>query len=49
MSTKISSEILKLYNQHKEGNLKVQSKNIEKYHRKQLSKKLAIIIKSLHS
>jgi glycosyltransferase involved in cell wall biosynthesis len=46
---KLSSEILKLYNQHKEGNLKVQSKNIEKYHRKQLSKKLAIIIKSLHS
>jgi len=46
---KLSSEILKLYNQHKEGDLKVQSKNIEKYHRKQLSKKLAIIIKSLHS
>ena len=46
---KISSEILKLYNQYKEGSLKVQSKNIEKYHRKQLSKKLAIIIKSLHS
>ena len=46
---KILSEILKLYHQFKEGNLKVQSKNIEKYHRKQLSKKLAIIIKSLHS
>ncbi|MDG1227752.1 MAG: glycosyltransferase family 4 protein [Polaribacter sp.] len=46
---KISSEILKLYSQYKEGSLKVQSKNIEKYHRKQLSKKLAIIIKSLHS
>ena len=46
---KISSEILKLYNQYKEGSLKVQSKNIEKYHRRQLSKKLAFIIKSLHS
>lgn len=46
---KISSEILKLYDQYKEGDLKVESKNIEKYHRKQLSNTLAIIIKSLHS
>lgn len=46
---KLASEILKLYHQYKEGNLKVDSKNIEKYHRKQLTKKLVFIIKSLHS
>ena len=46
---KLSSEILKLYDLYKEGNLKVNSKNTEKFHRKQLTKKLAIIIKSLHS
>jgi glycosyltransferase involved in cell wall biosynthesis len=46
---RLSSEILKLYHQYKEGNLEVNSKNIEKYHRKELTKKLASIIKSLHS
>ena len=46
---KLSSEILKFYHQYKKGNLKVNSKNIGKYHRKELTKKLAFIIKSLHS
>ena len=45
----LSSEILKFYHQYKNGNLKVNSKNIGKYHRKELTKKLAFIIKSLHS
>ncbi|WP_316931323.1 glycosyltransferase [Polaribacter sp. Hel1_85] len=44
----LSSEILKLYLQYNEGSLEVNSKNIEKYHRKELTKKLASIIKSLH-
>ena len=46
---KLSREIIKLYDQYKKGNLKVNSKNIEKYHRKELTKELALIIKSLHS
>lgn len=46
---KLSSEIVRLYHQYKEGNLEVNSKNIEKYHRKYLTKKLTFIIKSLHS
>jgi glycosyltransferase involved in cell wall biosynthesis len=46
---KLASEILNLYHQYKDGNLKVDSKNIEKYHRKELTEKLAFIIKSLHS
>ncbi|WP_158841516.1 glycosyltransferase family 4 protein [Polaribacter sp. L3A8] len=46
---KLSSEIEKLYHQYKIGNLDVNSKNIEKYHRKELTKELALIIKSLHS
>ena len=46
---KLSSEILKLYHQYKKGNLEVNSKNINKYHRKELTKKLASIINSLHS
>ena len=45
----LSSEILKFYHLYKKGNLKVNSKNIGKYHRKELTKKLAFIIKSLHS
>ena len=45
----LSSEILKFYHQYKKGNLQVNSKNIGKYHRKELTKKLALIIKSLHS
>ncbi|MDC0176703.1 glycosyltransferase family 4 protein [Polaribacter sp.] len=46
---KLSTEIVGLYHQFKEGNLEVNSKNIEKYLRKELTKKLASIIKSLHS
>jgi len=46
---KLASEIQKLYHQYKKGNLKVDSKNIEKYHRKELTKELASIIKSLNS
>jgi len=46
---KLSSEIIKLYHQYKKGNLEVNSKNIKKYHRKELTKKLAFIINSLHS
>jgi glycosyltransferase involved in cell wall biosynthesis len=46
---KLSSEILKLYHQYKKGNLEVNSKNTNKYHRKELTKKVAFIINSLHS
>jgi len=46
---KLSSEILKLYDQYKKGSLLVASKNIKRYHRKELTKELAFIIKSLHS
>ena len=46
---KLSTEILRLYNQYKKGILEVNSKNIDKYHRKELTKKLASLIKSLHS
>ena len=44
---KLLLEILKLYQQYKQGNLVVSSKNIEKYHRKELTKKLASIIKNV--
>ena len=46
---KLTSEILKLYQQYKAGNLQVDSKNIHQFHRKELTKNLASIIKSLHS
>jgi glycosyltransferase involved in cell wall biosynthesis len=45
---KLSAEILKLYQQYKEGNLVVDSTNIAKYHRKELTKQLAKIIKNLY-
>ena len=41
------SEIKKLYQQYKTRSLKVDSKNIEQYHRKELTKNLSEIIKSL--
>ncbi|MDD7913257.1 glycosyltransferase family 4 protein [Polaribacter ponticola] len=44
---KLTSEIKKLYQQYKTRNLKVDSKNIEQYHRKELTKSLSEIIKSL--
>lgn len=45
--TKLTAEIRNLYLQYKTGNLKVNSKNIEQYHRKELTKKLSEIIKNL--
>ncbi len=44
---KLKMEIAALYNAYKKGNLKVASKNIEQFHRKELTHKLATIIKSL--
>lgn len=45
----LEKEIMRLYNQFKDGVLEVKSKNIEQYHRKNLTKQLANIIKSLKS
>ncbi|MGY0406916.1 MAG: glycosyltransferase family 4 protein [Polaribacter sp.] len=44
---KITAEIQRLYQLFKEGNLTVDSKNIAQYHRRELTKKLAFIIKQL--
>ena len=44
---KLKLEISKLYHQYKEGKLKVNSKNIEQFHRKVLTKKLSEIIKKI--
>lgn len=44
---KLTSEIKKLYHQYKTGNLVVNSKNIEQFHRKELTKKLSEIIKTI--
>ena len=44
---KLKKEILKLYTSFKIGNLKVSPQNIEQYHRKALTKKLAGIINQL--
>lgn len=46
---RLSTEILRLYQQFKNGNLTVNSKNIEQFHRKNLTEKLSVIIKSLQS
>lgn len=46
---KIKEAIQAMYYRYKKGLLGVDSKNIEKYHRKQLTKELAIIIKSLQT
>jgi glycosyltransferase involved in cell wall biosynthesis len=46
---KLKAKIEELYEQYKKGSLQVVPKNIEQYHRKQLTKELAFIIKSLHS
>ncbi len=43
----LKHQVLKLYNQYKEGKLVVESKNIEQYHRKQLTKDLADLIKKI--
>ena len=44
---KLTSEVRKLYEQYKTGNLQVNSKNIDQYHRKELTKSLSEIIKNL--
>ena len=44
---KLSTEIRTLYQKYKKGNLKVNSINIEQFHRKELTNKLSKIIKSL--
>ena len=43
----LKKELQKLYNNYKLGNLNVDSFNVEKYHRKQLTEKLSSIIKEL--
>jgi glycosyltransferase involved in cell wall biosynthesis len=44
---KLTAEIRNLYQQYKTGNLQVNSKNIEQFHRKELTKSLSKIIKNL--
>jgi len=44
---KLKAQICSLYKDYKSGNLAVSSKNIEQFHRKELTKKLSTIIKSL--
>jgi hypothetical protein len=46
---KLKLEIVALYQKYKEDKLTVNFSNIEKYHRKELTKKLAFILKSLNS
>lgn len=43
----LKSTILELYKKYKEGNLNVVTKNLEKFHRKELTKQLAKVIKGL--
>lgn len=43
---KIKNSILNLYKQYKNGSLSIESKNIEQYHRKNLTKQLVEVIKS---
>ena len=46
---KLKLQLLTLYKKYKEENLEISTANIEKYHRKELTKKLAFILKSLNS
>ena len=46
-SAGLELEILALYQKYKEGSLKVNSRNIAQFHRKELTEKLSKIIKSL--
>ncbi|MFT5257505.1 MAG: glycosyltransferase involved in cell wall biosynthesis [Arenicella sp.] len=46
---KLKIQLLELYEKFKEKKLMVNSVHIEKYHRKELTKKLAFILKSLNS
>lgn len=43
----LKSTILALYDSYKKGNLNINSKNVEQYHRKELTKKVATIIKEI--
>lgn len=43
----LKSTILALYTSFRKGNLYIDSKNIEQYHRKELTKKVAVIIKEI--
>jgi len=43
----LKSTILALYTSYKKGNLYIDSKNIEQYHRKKLTKKVATLIKNI--
>jgi len=42
---KLKKSILELYNAYKNANLVIDSKGVEQYHRKELTNKLALIIK----
>lgn len=44
---KVREEILKLYSEYKKGSLQVNIRNLNTYHRKNLTEKLSIIIKDL--
>ena len=46
---KLKLQLLELYQKYKEEKLVVSATNIEKYHRKELTKNLASILKSLNS
>lgn len=46
---KLEHEILRLYELYKQDNLKVEAKNIDKFHRKNLTKQLATVLKSINS
>ena len=46
---KLKTKILELYQQYKKENLVVKPTNVQQFHRKELAKKMASIIKSLHS
>jgi hypothetical protein len=46
---KLKFQINKLYQQFKRGKLIVNARNIQKYHRKELTKNLAVLLKSLNS
>jgi hypothetical protein len=43
----LKSIILELYSKYKQGNLSVNSKNIEQFHRRELTKNIAEILKEL--
>jgi hypothetical protein len=46
-SVLLKKTILDLYSKYKQGSLKIDSKNVEQFHRKELTKKIAEIIKNV--